>query len=408
MKQEPPLPVSVELAPGRAADAALARGDPRPAARGAPRADDGRAGAVREPAAQRVQVEARRAPVVSGLAHDGRRQLPAAGLADRPRAARRPAAAARARARALARAGAVPRGRRRTTRRCSRSRTWSGPGIDIITDGEMRRESYSNRFATALDGVDLDKPGVALDRTGHENPVPRVVGPIRRTRPVEVRDVEFLRAITDRRIKITVPGPFTMTQQAQNDHYADDREPRARLRRGGQRGAARPEGCRRRRRPDRRAVPAGAARAGARVRARGDQPRARRDRRRRPRCTPASATPTSSTTGCRATRSWTSSPTAARRRSRSRPRSRDLDPELLRALPDKTIVLGVLDLGAAEVETPEVVAARLRRALEVRAARAARRRARLRDEVPARASGRCDKLEAMVAGARLVSAELMS
>jgi 5-methyltetrahydropteroyltriglutamate--homocysteine methyltransferase len=90
-------------------------------------------------------------------------------------------------------------------------------GVDVITDGEMRRESYSNRFATALDGIDLDRPGVALDRTGHENPVPRVVGPIRRTRPVEVRDVEFLRSITDRRIKITVPGPFTMTQQAQND-----------------------------------------------------------------------------------------------------------------------------------------------------------------------------------------------
>src|SRR5687768_6051489 len=96
-------------------------------------------------------------------------------------------------------------------------------GVDVITDGEMRRESYSNRFATALEGVDLDRPGVALDRTGHENPVPRVVGPIRRIRPVEVRDVEFLRSITDRRIKITVPGPFTMTQQAQNDHYDDER-----------------------------------------------------------------------------------------------------------------------------------------------------------------------------------------
>ena len=96
-------------------------------------------------------------------------------------------------------------------------------GVDVITDGEMRRESYSNRFATALDGVDLDNPGVALDRTGHENPVPRVVGPIRRTRPVEVGDVEFLRSITDRRIKITVPGPFTMTQQAQDDHYGDGR-----------------------------------------------------------------------------------------------------------------------------------------------------------------------------------------
>jgi 5-methyltetrahydropteroyltriglutamate--homocysteine methyltransferase len=96
-------------------------------------------------------------------------------------------------------------------------------GVDVITDGEMRRESYSNRFATALEGVDLDNPGVALDRTGHENPVPRVVGPIRRTQPVEVRDVAFLRAITEHRIKITVPGPFTMTQQAQNDHYADER-----------------------------------------------------------------------------------------------------------------------------------------------------------------------------------------
>ena len=96
-------------------------------------------------------------------------------------------------------------------------------GVDVITDGEMRRESYSNRFATALAGVDLETPGVALDRTGHENPVPRVVGPVRRTRPVEVRDVEFLRSLTDRRIKITVPGPFTMTQQAQNDHYPDDR-----------------------------------------------------------------------------------------------------------------------------------------------------------------------------------------
>ena len=95
-------------------------------------------------------------------------------------------------------------------------------GIDVISDGEMRRESYSNRFATALAGVDLDNPGVAIDRTGHENPVPRVVGPILRTRPVEVRDVEFLRANTNRRIKITLPGPFTMTQQAQNDHYPDE------------------------------------------------------------------------------------------------------------------------------------------------------------------------------------------
>ena len=97
-------------------------------------------------------------------------------------------------------------------------------GLDIITDGEARRESYSNRFATALSGVDIDNPGTALDRSGHPNPVPRVVGPIERRHPVQVRDVRFLRANTSRPIKMTVPGPFTMSQQAQNDHYADDGE----------------------------------------------------------------------------------------------------------------------------------------------------------------------------------------
>src|SRR5262249_6488547 len=97
-------------------------------------------------------------------------------------------------------------------------------GIDIITDGEMRRESYSNRFATALDGVDIDNPGTALDRSGHPNPVPRVVGKIRRRHPVQVRDVTFLRANTDRRIKMTVPGAFTMAQQAHNDFYKDEVE----------------------------------------------------------------------------------------------------------------------------------------------------------------------------------------
>jgi 5-methyltetrahydropteroyltriglutamate--homocysteine methyltransferase len=97
-------------------------------------------------------------------------------------------------------------------------------GLDIITDGEMRRESYSNRFATALEGVDIDNPGTALDRSGHPNPVPRVVGRIRRRHPVQVRDVAFLRANTDRKIKITVPGAFTMAQQAQNDFYKDEIE----------------------------------------------------------------------------------------------------------------------------------------------------------------------------------------
>ena len=95
-------------------------------------------------------------------------------------------------------------------------------GLDIITDGEIRRESYSNRFATALEGVDLDNPGTALDRSGHPNPVPRVTGKIRRKHAVEVRDLEFLRANTSKKIKITVPGPFTMSQQAQNDFYQDE------------------------------------------------------------------------------------------------------------------------------------------------------------------------------------------
>src|SRR5579871_3572519 len=92
-------------------------------------------------------------------------------------------------------------------------------GLDIITDGEIRRESYSNRFATALDGIDIDTPGVALDRSGHPNPVPRIAGKIRRRRPVEVDDLNFLRAHTTRAVKMTVPGPFTMSQQAQNDFY---------------------------------------------------------------------------------------------------------------------------------------------------------------------------------------------
>ena len=100
-------------------------------------------------------------------------------------------------------------------------RAQENAGLDILTDGEMRRESYSNHFATALDGVDIDNPGTALDRSGHPNPVPRVVGPVSRRHPVEVDDVRFLRANTDRVIKITVPGPFTMSQQAQDDFYGD-------------------------------------------------------------------------------------------------------------------------------------------------------------------------------------------
>lgn len=97
-------------------------------------------------------------------------------------------------------------------------------GLDIITDGEIRRESYSNRFATALEGVDIDNPGTALDRSGHPNPVPRIVGKIRRKHAVEVEDLRFLKRHTRRLTKITVPGPFTMLQQAQNDFYKHEED----------------------------------------------------------------------------------------------------------------------------------------------------------------------------------------
>lgn len=97
-------------------------------------------------------------------------------------------------------------------------------GLDIVTDGEIRRESYSNRFATALSGVDIDNPGTALDRSGHANPVPRIVGPVKRMRAVEVDDLKFLKAHTTRKVKITVPGPFTMSEQAQNDYYPSAEE----------------------------------------------------------------------------------------------------------------------------------------------------------------------------------------
>jgi 5-methyltetrahydropteroyltriglutamate--homocysteine methyltransferase len=97
-------------------------------------------------------------------------------------------------------------------------------GLDIITDGEIRRESYSNRFATALEGIDLDNPAGITSRSGESTIVPRVTGKIRRKHPVEVRDVRFLRANTSRRTKATVPGPFTMSQQAQNDFYATEEE----------------------------------------------------------------------------------------------------------------------------------------------------------------------------------------
>jgi 5-methyltetrahydropteroyltriglutamate--homocysteine methyltransferase len=237
-------------------------------------------------------------------------------------------------------------------------------GVDVITDGEMRRESYSNRFATALEGVDLDNPGIALDRTGHENPVPKVVGPIRRTRPVETRDVEFLRSITDRRIKITVPGPFTMSQQAQNDYYAEDGDlalayadaVNAELRDLKAAGAdvvqidepylqARPE-------PAREYALEAINRALDGIEGETvlhtcfGYAHIVHDR-------PSGYPFLRELDGCAATHLSLEA---------AQP---DLDPEVLRDVADKTIVLGVLDLGAEQVETAEAVAARIRRALEV-------------------------------------------
>ncbi|MGR7024352.1 uroporphyrinogen decarboxylase family protein [Geodermatophilus sp. URMC 62] len=102
-------------------------------------------------------------------------------------------------------------------------RAQEAAGLDVVGDGEQRRESYSNHFATALEGVDVDTPGTVVNRSGKPIPVPRVVGEIRRRGPIQARDVRFLRAHTDRAVKITLPGPFTMAQQAADEHYGDDR-----------------------------------------------------------------------------------------------------------------------------------------------------------------------------------------
>ena len=277
-------------------------------------------------------------------------------------------------------------------------------GVDVITDGEMRRESYSNRFATALEGVDLDKPGVALDRTGHENPVPRVVGPIRRARPVEVRDVELLRSLTERRIKITVPGPFTMTQQAQNDHY-----------------------------PDARSLALGYAEAvndelrdlkaaGADV-VQIDEPYLQaRAEDAREYALEAIDRALDGIEGETVLHTCFGYAHIVHDRLSGYPFLRELDecsathlsleaaqpgfdPELLRGLPDKVIVLGVLDLGSSEAETPEVVAERIRAALTVLPPE----RLVVAPDCGMKYLSRelaFRKLEAMVAGARLVRAEL--
>ncbi|MGH3004910.1 MAG: 5-methyltetrahydropteroyltriglutamate--homocysteine methyltransferase [Gaiellaceae bacterium] len=273
-------------------------------------------------------------------------------------------------------------------------------GVDVVTDGEMRRESYSNRFATALDGVDLDDPGVALDRTGHENPVPRVVGPIRRTRPVEVGDVEFLRSITARRIKITVPGPFTMTQQAQNDYYADDRS-LALAYAEAVNGELR----------DLKA-------AGADV-VQIDEPYLQaRPEPAREYAIEAINRALDGVEGETVLHTCFGYAHLVKNRLAGYPFLRELgdciathlsleaaqpnlDPDVLRDVRDKTIILGVLDLGSSEVETPDVVAGRIRRALAVVAPErlVVAPDCGMKYLPRERAFG---KLEAMVAGARLV------
>lgn len=235
-------------------------------------------------------------------------------------------------------------------------------GLDILTDGEMRRESYSNRFATALDGVDLDNPGIALDRSGEPNPVPRITGKISRRHAVEVRDVQFLRANTDRMIKITVPGPFTMSQQAQNDYYDDEGEMAQDYARAVN------------------AEIKDLFAAGADV-VQIDEPYMQaRPEKARAYGVDALRTALDGVEGTTALHicfgyaaliherpaGYNFLPeladTPVRQVSIETAQS-NLDCAILETLPGKTIILGVLDLSTHEVETPETVAARIRRAL---------------------------------------------
>ncbi len=255
-------------------------------------------------------------------------------------------------------------------------------GVDIITDGEMRRESYSNRFATALEGIDLDNPGSALDRSGHANPVPRIAGKIRRKFPVEVRDTEFLRRNTNRLIKMTVPGPFTMSQQAQNDYYRHAADAALDYAKAVNEEIK------------------DLFAAGADV-VQIDEPymqaRPQAARQYRSAALEAALDGVTGTTAlhiCFGYADIIQSPagrlfvpagtaTCQSTRSRSRPRSRSSIPPILENPTDKTIILGVIDLDDTTAESPEVVAARITRALPLLPARTHRRRAGLRHEIPA-------------------------
>jgi 5-methyltetrahydropteroyltriglutamate--homocysteine methyltransferase len=277
-------------------------------------------------------------------------------------------------------------------------------GLDLITDGEMRRESYSNRFATALEGVDIDNPGTALDRSGHPNPVPRVVGRIRRKHPVQLRDLGVLKANTAYPVKMTVPGPFTMSQQAQNDFYPSEAE--AAL---GYAEAVNEEI---------RDLHA----AGADV-VQIDEPYMQaRPEKAREYGLAALARALDGVTGTTAVHICFGYAAIIHERPSGysflpelaaapvdqisiETAQSNLDTSVLETLPGKTIILGVLDLSSHEVETPEIVADRIRRALphvppeRVVVAPDCGLKYLPRDVA-------FGKMEAMVAGAALVRAEL--
>lgn len=277
-------------------------------------------------------------------------------------------------------------------------------GLDVITDGEVRRESYSNHVATALDGIDIDNPGSALDRSGHPNPVPRIVGSIRRNSPITVPDLRLLKDLTDQPVKMTVPGPFTMTQQAQNDYYPDARTAAMAY------AAALNEEIR------------DLFDAGADI-VQVDEPymQARPEAAREygiesleqaldgvdgetfvhicfgyaaiihERPTGYSFLPELAQCSC----TGVSIETA----------QSSLDCSVLTALPDKLIAVGVLDLGSDEIETPELVASRIRRALEhVEAERVVVAPDCGMKYLPRKVA--LGKMQAMVAGASIVRAEI--
>jgi 5-methyltetrahydropteroyltriglutamate--homocysteine methyltransferase len=276
-------------------------------------------------------------------------------------------------------------------------------GLDIITDGEIRRESYSNRFATALEGVDIDNPGLALDRSGHPNPVPRIVGRIRRRHAVEVEDLKFLRRHTTRMVKMTVPGPFTMSQQAQNDFYPSPAEAalayaeavNAELKDLFAAGADIVQVDE----PYMQARPKPAAEYGLAALNRALEGVSGttavhicfgyaaiiHER-------PSAYSFLPQLKGCRC------------RQISIETAQSSLDCSVLKDLPDQKIILGVLDLSTPEVESPETVAGRIRRALAYRKAE---------DIVVAPDCGlkylprdsAFGKMKAMVEGARIVRAE---